>query len=177
MPARGPAPAASISGSPQQPGRRAAGPGRPGGAANAFRAALEQRSGFHLARANLAQLLLQQGQAAAAEAQYRLLLRATPQDAAILAGLGESLRRQGRHAEAEAHLREALRLRPESGAAWVELGNILLAAARTVEAALCFHAALERDPRQPEAHLGLGIAAAAQGTTRRPRSISGPRWR
>jgi tetratricopeptide (TPR) repeat protein len=133
------------------------------GAETCFRVALEQKPDFLLARANLARLLLQRNALAEAEGQYHAILRACPKDTETLTGLGECLRRQGRYQEAEACLREAVRLVPESCAAWTELGNILLADAHPLEAKRCFRAARDFDEGKPEAHLGLGISAAAVG--------------
>jgi tetratricopeptide (TPR) repeat protein len=82
-------------------------------------------------RRNLASLLLQQGELAAAETEYGELLALNPDDFSTHASFAQLLAAQGRDADALFQLNEAVRLNPDSGDA---LNNLAWTLATTPHA-------------------------------------------
>jgi superkiller protein 3 len=72
-----------------------------------------------------AQRLQQAGYFSRAEAIYREVLQATPNDAEVWFLLGDSLFHQGRFDEAMAPFRRSIDLDPDSGGAYLNLSHLL----------------------------------------------------
>ncbi|MEW6668809.1 MAG: tetratricopeptide repeat protein [Thermodesulfobacteriota bacterium] len=119
----------------------------------------------HLARFNLACLLLSKGRAEEAITEFREAVRIFPLNPAFHNGLGNALLSQGRYAEATAHLREAVRIWPDYPEALTNLGSALRQQKDWEEAANQLRKALRIKP-VPEAYHNLGLLFAAQGQFR-----------
>ena len=115
------------------------------------------------ALAELAQLHLQQGDAAAAEPLLRQALERVPQDAGLHAALGEASHRRERFAEAEAAYRRALELDARHFVAQVRLSDLLRDTGRLAEAQAAAQRALELDDESVVSHFALGMAHKAKG--------------
>lgn len=107
-----------------------------------------------------AQAKLAAGEAAAAEADFDLLLQRSPQHIAALRGLAEAYAAQGRAAEAEGQRALAAALEADALAAG---GVDLLRAGREEVAAAAFRQALAADPACQKALKGLGDLARRRG--------------
>ena len=99
----------------------------------------------------------------AAEAAYRALLTAQPEDADALHLLGVLLHKRGNSVDAEESIRSALMLDPECAQFHLSLGGVLMQQGRDDEAHAAFERALELDPNAPEAHALLGFVHARAG--------------
>lgn len=113
-----------------------------------------------LARAHAAQ---RRGDRAAAEADYRALLAADPEDADAWHGLGTLAHAAGRHREAVALIERALRARPRTGHFHIVLGAALAALGEHEAARAAFALAVLFEPADPRAHAGHGRALHALG--------------
>jgi len=111
----------------------------------------------------LAQLKLQRGEAAAAEALLRQAQRQTPHDASVQATLGDACHRQNRPQEAEAAYRRALELDARHFGAQVRLSELLRETGRLDEAEAAAMRTLELDDEAAASHLTLGMAHRAKG--------------
>ena len=111
----------------------------------------------------LAQLKLQRGEAAAAEALLRQAQRETAHNASVQATLGDACHRQNRPQEAEAAYRRALELDGRHFAAQVRLSELLRETGRLDEAEAAARRALEIDDEAAASHLTLGMAHRLKG--------------
>ena len=93
-----------------------------------------------------------------AEAAYRTLIAAHPQDAELRHGLGKSLMRQKKFAEAQKELLEALRLKPDLGAAY---GDLAFVAGENKDYALTLKALDARVKFLPEIPITYFLRASA----------------
>jgi len=101
------------------------------------------------ALANLGAALVQQGQAAEAEAYLRRAIAIRPDFPEAQSGLGVALCMQGRLEEGVAHLERAIALEPGYRDAYRNLGEALGALGRRGPAARAFREALRTAPRDP----------------------------
>lgn len=108
------------------------------------------------ARYNLAKLLAESGQPAAALPHYEATLRLQPDYFVAHYNLANALAELGRPAEAAAHYEAALTLKPDYVRAHYNLGNALVALDRKPAAAEHYRAALRADPAFNEARDNLG---------------------
>ncbi|HXD83614.1 MAG TPA: tetratricopeptide repeat protein [Rudaea sp.] len=99
----------------------------------------------------------------AAEAAYRALLAAEPENADALHLLGVLLHKRGNSTDAEESIRSALMLDPECAQFHLSLGGVLMQQGRDDDAHAAFERALELDPNAPEAHALLGFVHARAG--------------
>ena len=91
-----------------------------------------------------------------AEAGYREVLQALPDNADALHLLGVILKGKGEQDEAERLIKRALELQPNLAAAHYNLGNLYAESGRDDEAIACYKTAIARDNAYPEAYYGLG---------------------
>ncbi|HTI95509.1 MAG TPA: tetratricopeptide repeat protein [Rudaea sp.] len=99
----------------------------------------------------------------AAEAAYRALLAAEPENADALHLLGTLLHKRGHAADAEESIRSALMQDPDCAQFHLSLGGVLMQQGRDDEAQAAFERALELDPNAAEAHALLGFVHARAG--------------
>ena len=128
--------------------------------------AVEVTGDNYLARNNLASALAKQGNAAAAAAQYREVLRLRPDLEAAHNNMGVVLANLGSVNEAIVQYQEALRLKPGYVDAHNNLGVALATQGRLDEAIQHFSEAKRLNPANAEAHSNLGFVLAKQGNTR-----------
>ncbi|HUY69209.1 MAG TPA: tetratricopeptide repeat-containing glycosyltransferase family protein [Alphaproteobacteria bacterium] len=102
--------------------------------------------------------LHQSGQQAAAEAAYRGVLAAKPNDADALALLGALVDATGDHEQAVALIEKAIALDPASPLFRLHLGNALMGVGRVHDAAAAFREAIRLQPALAVAHYNLGNA-------------------
>ncbi|HUO23761.1 MAG TPA: sulfotransferase [Caulobacteraceae bacterium] len=108
--------------------------------------------------------LARQGRLNQAEAVFRQLLAAEPDQADARYNLGVVLRDQGRMVEAEAAFRAALQVRPGHAESWNNLGQALLARKAAMAAAQAFRQALALKPDHARALNNLGAAMLDLGS-------------
>ena len=99
---------------------------------------------------NLGALALRQGDAVAAEREFRLALVRQPQFVPARVNLADALRVQGREPESEAELRAALEIVPDSGDVHHALGMALVRQRRYDEALVALERAAQLQPAQPQ---------------------------
>ena len=99
---------------------------------------------------NLGALALRQGDAVAAEREFRLALARQPQFVPARVNLADALRMQGREPESEAELRAALAIVPDSGDVHHALGMALVRQRRYDEALVALERAAQLQPAQPQ---------------------------
>jgi tetratricopeptide (TPR) repeat protein len=119
--------------------------------------------GAWLARNNLGGLLLLDGRAEEARAQFEAALAVAPDDLGIRGNLGESLLRLQRFEEAAAQFQEILRRQPDRAPTHDSLGLAWLGLGRFEEAVAEHEAALALEPDNSETHNHLGNAYYALG--------------
>jgi len=112
---------------------------------------------------NLGNVLIREGEVAAAIAHFEAALRLRPEGAGTHYNLGNALQRLGRTREAIAQYEQALQLTPGMPDAQTALGVALEAAGRPAAAIAHYEQALRLDPDYAEAHHRLGIALAGEG--------------
>ncbi len=98
-----------------------------------------------------------------AEAGYRAVLEAAPENFDALHMLGVVAHQRGRQTEAAALIRKALERVPDSAEAHFNLGNVLRAMAEDEEACEAFRRAAALKPDYAEAHNNLGVGLRALG--------------
>jgi len=125
--------------------------------------ALELQAGYHRARFNLAQLLLDDSRPAEAAGQFEILVRVSSDSRAAF-GLARARRAQNDLEGAEAAYREAIRLTsgryPE---AFLNLGSLLHDSGRDSESEAAYRKALEQDPGYAAAWLNLALLMSDLG--------------
>lgn len=108
-------------------------------------------------------LLIESGQPAEAEAQYRLGLQRGPVSNAARRKLAAALRAQDRTPEALAELQDALRADPTFARGHSDLGLMLKAQKKLPEAIAAYREAVRLDPDLFDARNGLGVTLATSG--------------
>lgn len=103
------------------------------------------------------------GEFAAAEAAYRSLLAATPDDPEVLHLLGLLAHRCGRHREATRTIQRAVALAPAAVLYRCNLARVLAAAGCLEEAARALRAAAAQEPANPDVQYELGVVLGRQG--------------
>ena len=106
---------------------------------------------------------LAEGHFAAAEIDFRQVIRATPENAQRHNCLGIALAQQNKLGEAVAAFQRALRLRPDHPEAHNNLGNALRTLGDLPNAVTHCRLALQSRPAFAEAHNNLGVALQLQG--------------
>jgi tetratricopeptide (TPR) repeat protein len=104
-----------------------------------------------------AQSAEEEGDAAAAEAQYRRVMKLDPSDPAAGLNLGNLLREQNRMVEAEAAYRSAVKADPRFAPAWHNLADLLDDGGRLAEAVDCEQRALDADPGYADAVFNMAL--------------------
>ena len=97
------------------------------------------------------------GDLAAAEAQYRRVMKLDPGDPAAGLNLGNLLRGQKRLVEAEAAYRFAVKADPRFAPAWHNLADLLDDGERLAEAIECEQRALDADPHFADAVFNMAL--------------------
>ncbi len=97
------------------------------------------------------------GDPAAAEAQYRRVMKLDPGDPSAGLNLGNLLRAQNRTVEAEAAYRSAVRADPKFAPAWHNLADLLDDGGRLLEAVECEQRALDADPDYADAVFNMAL--------------------
>jgi len=97
------------------------------------------------------------GDQAAAEAQYRRVMKLDPSDPAAGLNLGNLLREQRRPVEAEAAYRRAVKADPHFAPAWHNLADLLDDGGRLAEAVDCEQRALDADPGYADAIFNMAL--------------------
>jgi Flp pilus assembly protein TadD len=114
---------------------------------------------------SLGAVLLDRGDTAAAEKDFRRAVALVPDYAKGHAYLGLALGKMGRIDEALAELQKAVQLNPTNAGADSNLGTALLAKGRVDEAIDAFRLALKMDPTYEAAHMNLALALKHKGDT------------
>ncbi len=104
-----------------------------------------------------AQSAEEDGDSAAAEAQYRRVMKLDPGDPAAGLNLGNLLREQKRMVEAEAAYRFAVKADPHFAPAWHNLADLLDDGGRLAEAVDCERRALDADPGYADAVFNMAL--------------------
>ena len=104
-----------------------------------------------------AQASEEEGDQAAAEAQYRRVMKLDPSDPAAGLNLGNLLRDQRRLVEAEAAYRWAVNADPHFAPAWHNLADMLDDGGRLAEAVDCEQRALDADPSYIDAVFNMAL--------------------
>jgi tetratricopeptide (TPR) repeat protein len=104
-----------------------------------------------------AQSAEEEGDSAAAEAQYRRVMKLDPSDPAAGLNLGNLLREQRRMVEAEAAYRFAVKADPHFAPAWHNLADLLDDGGRLPEAVDCERRALDADPGYADAVFNMAL--------------------
>jgi tetratricopeptide (TPR) repeat protein len=104
-----------------------------------------------------AQSAEEDGDQAAAEAQYRRVMKLDPSDPAAGLNLGNLLREQRRLVEAEAAYRRAVKADPHFAPAWHNLADLLDDGGRLLEAVDCEQRALDADPSYADAIFNMAL--------------------
>ena len=144
--------------------------GRPDEAVRAFRQALTLAPEMTGAHYNLANLLLQKGDAAGAIDHFELAASGMPASADVHYGLGVALASAGHVDEAARELRRAIDLAPTSAKIYRNLGDVLSAAGKRAEGLAALSRAVDLSPTDREirddfarALNDYGVALGAQG--------------
>jgi GT2 family glycosyltransferase/tetratricopeptide (TPR) repeat protein len=132
-------------------GRLAAAQGDHRRAISAFDAAIAERPADIEIRDAQAAVLIESGDAAAAERVLTESLRLAPDEPGLHHNLAGVRRRSKRYKEAIAGYRESIRLRPDHAVTWLELGWALKDSGRAEEAVAAFEEVLRLKPGEPQA--------------------------
>lgn len=116
-----------------------------------------------MVRANIGEVLLMEGKAAEALAQFSRAAQLNPASVAAHDGEGQALAREGQLPEAMGAFQGALRLNPDLLDALLGIGNVLLSQNRAAEAIPYYMKAAQLQPRTAQVHNGLGSALALNG--------------
>jgi tetratricopeptide (TPR) repeat protein len=115
------------------------------------------------ARSAMGDLLVDDGQPEAAEAEFRKAVTGPQSSSLDRAKLAEAMRLQGKFTEAAAELRDIIRLDPAFARAHSDLGLILRAEKKLPEALAAYRESIRLDPDAIDAHNGLAVALANSG--------------
>ena len=118
-----------------------------------------------LAHTNLGRLLAQQGNFAAAQAQYQAALAINPDEETTRYDYGNLLAREGELDAAAAQYQQVLRIAPGKAEAHNNLGSVFYRQHRTAEAIAEFQRAIACQPDYAEAYYNLGSAFSAEHNT------------
>lgn len=110
--------------------------------------------------------LHQAGQVEDARKRYEALLKARPQDAAVLRLLGAALCQLNDPDRGRDYLRQSLALAPDHTETWMNLGKVCGRLQRFEEAAQAFAEAARLSPQDPEPPLCQATVASDQGQHR-----------
>jgi tetratricopeptide (TPR) repeat protein len=116
-----------------------------------------------MAHNNLGLLLIHQGRAQEAIAQYRAAFQVNPTYADAHSNLGNALNNEGRTEEAIAEFREALRINPNYADAYNNLGIALFQQGHFEDAIAQYRESLRINPGNAAAHNNLANALFEQG--------------
>ncbi|MEW6486453.1 MAG: tetratricopeptide repeat protein [Thermodesulfobacteriota bacterium] len=111
----------------------------------------------------LATALHQQGRLSDAEALYRRILEAVPEDPGAMHFLGVLRHQLGYDEEGLSLIRRALQVDPSYADAHCNLGNVLKQLGRFEEAQGCYRHVIRLEPRHAGAHNNLGVVLKVQG--------------
>lgn len=114
-------------------------------------------------------VLLEEGDPAGAEREFRRVLKENPNSGLDRNKLGNALFSQGKASEAEAEFKEAIRLNPADFISHSDLG-LTLRQQRYPAATAAFREAIRINPRYVDGHNNLGLALAGEGRT--PESLA-----
>lgn len=120
-------------------------------------------------RMDLANMAMEAGQYADAEAAYRAILDEAPARAGARYNLGLVLGREGRHAEGAGEVGAAIQQGFESAVAWNNLGLLYKNSGDPTRAEAAFEAALRAEPEHWHAAYNLARMKLVQGDTERAR--------
>jgi predicted O-linked N-acetylglucosamine transferase (SPINDLY family) len=112
---------------------------------------------------DLGNLLLEAGQAVAAEASFEQAARLAPDHPQILLQLGNALSAQGRFADAATYFMQSLKADFAQLAAHFNLGNALREMGKPDQAAVCYREALRLAPNDADTHNNLGNVLREMG--------------
>lgn len=115
---------------------------------------------------NLALVLEETGDPAAAIEHLSVALELDPQQAVVHLNLGTLMARSGTLELAERAYRYAIQLEPGLTAAWSNLGSLLDHTHRPADAEACLRHALHLKPESPQAHFNLACLLLRNGRNR-----------
>jgi len=130
-----------------------------------WRTTIQRNPSSWLARMNLGNALLDEGESKDAISQMQEAIRLKPDYADAHYNFGIALLNKNQSGEAISQFQEAIRLKPDFADAHIDFGVALLNQGRTDEAISQFQEAIRLDPDYAEAHMNLGIALLNQGRT------------
>ena len=139
-------------------------PGPPPGGIPRLRGRVQTDSSDHLARFELAEVLVRDGDYARAEKQYRAAIRLQPTHAASYAGLARMLMLLPRDEDAAAILEEAARSARATARLHTLTGKLALRQGHYAEAAAAFRDAVDVDPSRAVHHYLLADALERRGS-------------
>jgi protein O-mannosyl-transferase len=128
-----------------------------------WRTTIDRNPSSWLARINLGDALLAQGQISEAIREFQEAIRLKPDYARAHYNLGNAFSNHGQISEAISEFHEALRLEPGYVAAHINLGNALLNQGQINEAIGEFQEAIRLQPDYGRAHYNLGNALLKHG--------------
>jgi tetratricopeptide (TPR) repeat protein len=129
------------------------------------RLVLDHLPHFHIAHAQLGELLSNMGQSDAAIAHYREAIRIKPTSANAHYNLGLAYQSQNKLDKAVKHYSTSLRLQPDHGGANTNLGAVLYRQGKTDKAVEVYRKALLFAPDAADMRFNLGILLEKQGRT------------
>ena len=128
-----------------------------------FRHSLAVTKDNEIARNNLGDALLAQGQTTAAISEFAAAVRLNPRSVLVHLSLGSALCKQGDPEAAIHEFEAALRLDPNNANAHGNLGCVLAEKGQTTAAVKHFQLAFRADPDYADAHFNLGNALTKLG--------------
>ncbi|MHB8834594.1 MAG: tetratricopeptide repeat protein [Candidatus Methylomirabilia bacterium] len=132
-------------------------------AAEHYLASIAGRPAWTVSRNNYGTLLLKEGRAPDALAQFQEAIRLAPGEARGYYGEGQALAALGRDEQALRSYRTALDLKPDYDIVYTDLGAAAARLGRLQEAEVAFREAVRRLPEDPIPAYNLGLALAVLG--------------
>jgi tetratricopeptide (TPR) repeat protein len=102
--------------------------------------------------------LEQEGDALGAAAEYRLAIKANPNDSRAWVNLGRLFARAGQQGEATAAWRKAASVNPNDAQAWNLLGGAAMRERNATEALRNYRQAIAAEPDDPDFHYNAALA-------------------